>query len=200
MYPSNKREHYCQDYKTRKQSAGLLCERGLGLCLWGQGDPGFWFPPLPGGFGRHRVICSEISSTVCFAGGWERRQGVVGNERSNLLSVGCECVYCCTAVGSVWCWYVLWSGPDSMEGRQHTAAGRHSGTKKTLKAQPVYMLKRFSLHWLFNVFCRNLSTAKLNSSKFLSLFCKYESLFTHPSMERLCQIDTGVTNQEEKKK
>lgn len=102
---------------------------GSGLCLWGQGDPGFWFPPLPGGFGRHRVICSEISSTVCFAGGWERRQGVVGNERSNLLSVGCECVYCCTAVGSVWCWYVLWSGPDSMEGRQHTAASRNSGTK-----------------------------------------------------------------------
>lgn len=84
--------------------------------VWGQGDPGFWFPLLSGGFGRHRVICSEISSTVCFAGGWERRQGVVRNERSNLLSVGCECVYCCAAVGLVLCRHVLWSGLDFWKG------------------------------------------------------------------------------------
>lgn len=97
----------------------FLCEWDWGLFEWGQGDPGFWFPLLPGGFCRHRVICSEISSTVCFAGGWEWRQGVVGNERSNLLSVGCECVYCCTAVGLVLCWYVLWSNGSEAAVHSH---------------------------------------------------------------------------------
>lgn len=56
---------------------------------------------------------------------------MVGNERSNLLSVGCECVYCCTAVGLVLCWYELWSGLDY--GRE-AAVDIHEQTKTTTGA------------------------------------------------------------------
>lgn len=114
--------------RTENESVSL---RSVCVCVCGgrdRGDPGFWFPQLSGGFGRHRVICSEISSTVCFAGGWERRQGVVGNGRSNLLSVGCECVYCCTAVGSAWSRHALWSGMDSWKGG--SSSSRRSWTNQ----------------------------------------------------------------------
>lgn len=48
---------------------GPPCAGGGG----GRVESGFGFPQLPGVFGRHRLICTEISSTVCFAGGWKGR-------------------------------------------------------------------------------------------------------------------------------
>ena len=147
MYSFNKREHNCQDYKTRKQSAGLLCELRLRFVSVGAGRSRVLISSAPGGIWQtqgnlywnfhHGLFCRCLLTKSRLWG--EGDMQCAGRARVMcvlLHSSRFSVVLVCAMVGA---------GLDGGE-------AAHSSKQKNQKAQLEYMLKRFSLNRLSTCF------------------------------------------------